>query len=76
MRAGSWVGMRVLPGIRSKPPPCGIVRREFRGVKPRGPRLYEVLIRLHSGVLTQMGTQPWAVAALIAVRLESPGSFS
>ncbi|MBI4490694.1 MAG: hypothetical protein HY694_16545, partial [Deltaproteobacteria bacterium] len=38
--------------------------------------LYEVLIRLHSGVLVQVGTHPWAVAALIAVRLESPSSFS
>jgi len=35
-----------------------------------------VLIRLHNGVLTQMGAHPWAVAALIPVRLESPSSFS
>ncbi|MBI4491015.1 MAG: hypothetical protein HY694_18190 [Deltaproteobacteria bacterium] len=53
MGTGSWVGMRVLAALSFKSTASEVVRREFRGVKPRGPRLYEVLIRLHSGVLMQ-----------------------
>ena len=65
MGLGSWVGMRVLAALSSKSTPSEVVRWEFR-----------VLIRLHSGVLMQVGTHPCAVAALILVRLESPSSFS
>ncbi len=60
MGTGSWVGMRVLAALSSKSAASEVVRWEFRGVKPRGPRLYEVLIRLHSGVLMQAGTHPSA----------------